>query len=549
MIPTSASRPSNWKPRHAVLAFTGALALLLSGCTANTGDQEPAASSSASQAGGDLVYAVDAQLRTADPHQAGWPNDQSLARNIVDSLIDQDPDTHEFAPWLAESWEVLEDGRLFTFQLKDGVTFSDGTALTAEVVKQNFETILELGAKAARGSAALTGYESTTVIDDLNFEVRFSVPTALFLQALALPTLGILAPTTLETDPDARSAGTDIIGTGPFVLDSFDPRNGAKLVQREGYDWASPLESHEGDAYLDSVEYLVVEDKNSRIGSLQSGQVQGFFGATAVDLKQVPEPDYQYVIGYTPGNPDIIFINNQGPVTSDQAVRKALLVGIDRNEISNTLSSELIAPPATGVLTATTPGYVDQSAALAYDPDGARSSLENGGWTVGADGIREKDGQRLSISITFDETDDEKKQRSELLQSQLQEVGIELVLNLVTSAQASEKTASGDYELIFWGGTYADPDVLRTYYSVEGDNLPQLEAGTELETLLQQQVKTVDVDERNALLERIQDIIVDEARTLPIADPSFVSVFDANVHDVVYKAESRISFYNAWIED
>src|SRR3954451_17784871 len=125
-----------------------AAALLLTACGGGGGDTATggAADPGAPQPGGTLRFAVGSDAGCVDPQQVGSNDTIYSVRQLVDSLTDQDPATGKIVPWLARSWKVSPDARSFTFHLRPGVTFSDGTPLTAEVVKANFDAIPKLGA-------------------------------------------------------------------------------------------------------------------------------------------------------------------------------------------------------------------------------------------------------------------------------------------------------------------------------------------------------------------------------------------------------------------
>ncbi|WP_258534946.1 ABC transporter substrate-binding protein [Streptomyces sp. PT12] len=186
----------------AVLPFaTGALAA--TGCGASesgTGDGAP-------EAGGELTFALASDPGCVDPQQQGNNDAIYPARQLVGSLTDEDPETGEIVPGLAESWEVSEDARSFTFHLRGDATFSDGTPVDAEAVRANFDGIVELGARAALGSGYLAGYEGTAVDDTHTATVTFAEPNAQFLRATTTFSLGLLAAIPGAAAPGAGAAG------------------------------------------------------------------------------------------------------------------------------------------------------------------------------------------------------------------------------------------------------------------------------------------------------------------------------------------------------
>ncbi len=197
--------------------------------------------------GGTLTFAVANDPINLNPSGTGSGNDTwYLTRQIVDSLTEQDPATGEVIPWLAQSWKISDHATSFTFTLRPGVTFSDGTPLTAAVVKANFDDILAAGTKS-QAIGAFTGYQGTTVVDDATFTVTFSTPIAAFLQATSQVGLVPVALSTLAIPYDDRAGGQGVIGTGPFTVDHYTKNTEVVLNKRAGYDWGPKDRHHTGE--------------------------------------------------------------------------------------------------------------------------------------------------------------------------------------------------------------------------------------------------------------------------------------------------------------
>ncbi len=201
--------------------------------------------------GGTLRYGLSDAPTCSDPAQSATNQTIYVTRQIVDSLTDQVPGSGDLKPWLAQSWEVSPDAKTFTFHLKPDVTFSNGTPLTADSVKKNFDAIVTTlgGAKAPLAATYLSGYTGTTVVDPLTARVEFSAPNAQFLQATSTPQRGIQADATVAATPEQRCQGTNI-GSGPFVYSAWQQGRSAALRKRTGYQWGSAVFSHTGDAWI-----------------------------------------------------------------------------------------------------------------------------------------------------------------------------------------------------------------------------------------------------------------------------------------------------------
>lgn len=241
MFSVLVSSPPTFRGKARIAAGIGVAAVLATALTAcGGGSSSSSADAGPAQPGGTLRYGLSQAPTCADPAQSGTNQTIYVTRQVVDSLTDQDPRTGELTPWLAESWELNADASAFTFRLKEGVTFSDGTPLTAESVKKNFDALVNTltGAKAPLAASYLTGYTGTTVIDARTAQVNFSAPNAQFLQASSTPQLGILSDASVAKPAEERCTG-NIAGTGPFTYADYQQDKSVTLAKRTGYSWGS----------------------------------------------------------------------------------------------------------------------------------------------------------------------------------------------------------------------------------------------------------------------------------------------------------------------
>ncbi|MGW4466331.1 ABC transporter substrate-binding protein [Micromonospora sp. NPDC004704] len=527
-----------------VLTVVAALALTAcgsgdGGTTGNggTGDGTP-------RSGGTLTFAVGSYAGCVDPHQVASNDTIYALRQIVDSLTDQDPSTGKIVPWLAERWEVSADARTFTFHLRPGVTFSDGSPVNAQAVRDNFDAARKLGAKANLATGYLSGYVGTETPDDPTAVVSFEQPNAQFLQATSTFSLGLVAGSSVRKTPDQRC--TDgVVGSGPFVLDGYVANQSITLVKRKGYNWGSSLWRKSGEAYLDKVLFTVVPEAGVRTGSLVSGQVDAIGSVSLADeaaLKGGGAVNLQ-----TRANPGVVFnlgLNNSKPLLRDVAVRQAIQVALDRRQIVDTVYPTG-SKPATSILAHTTPYHSDVSGQLTFDAAKAKSLLDAAGWQVGGDGVRTRGGTRLSLSVGWFANAATNQPTLELIQQQLKAVGVEITLKELQIAQITQVQQSGDFDALWGNITRADPDILRSTYSTTLANTYRLAAGA-LDPVLTEQAATVDPARRQALVDQAQDLIVRNAHVIPVVELTTALGVSKKVHDLDFEASSRIQLHDTW---
>ncbi|MFF1831857.1 ABC transporter substrate-binding protein [Paenarthrobacter sp. NPDC058040] len=531
------------KKPAAVVSVLGAVALLASACGggADAGAQQSAAASPVP--GGNLSFAVSVDRGCIDPQQVGNNDAIAIARQTVASLTSQDPKTGEIVPWLAEKFENNADATSFTFTLRTGATYADGTAIDAASVKTNFEAIKALGAKATLGSTYLSDVSAITVKDPQTVVVDFSKPNAQFLQATSTFTLGLLSPASAKLSEADRCAGK-FSGSGPFSVKSYTVDKEAVLERRTGYSWPSSTNSNKGEAYLDTVTFKIIPEAGNRTGSLQSGQIDATAAISAADIQLFSGNGFWNETRANPGVVYNLYSNESNPKLKETAVRQAISKAINREEITKTLLTEA-DQPAKGVLSHTTPYFKDYSSLLAHDPDGAKKLLDDAGWKAGADGIREKNGEKLSFKVTYWQSP---KEVLELIQQQLKEIGVDLQLKFTTIADVTAAQADKTYDFSYGNLTRSDPDVLRTVFASNtargGSNLRDK---LPVDDVLGEQAAALDKDARQKLVDEAQEALIKDAHSIPLYELSTTISASDKVHDLKFEASSRLDFYDAWL--
>jgi peptide/nickel transport system substrate-binding protein len=534
--------PDSRSPRWAALTALLTAGALLTACGSGTdgsggGDGKP-------RSGGTLTFAVGSDAGCVDPQQVGSNDTIYSVRQVVDSLTDQDPRTGKIVPWLAKSWDVSADTTAFTFHLRSGVTFSDGSPLTAQVVKDNFDAVPRLGVLGTLAEGYLSGVKSTVVVDPLTVKVTFRQPNAQFLQATSTHSLGIESSASAKRSPQ-RKCSEGVIGSGPFVLKRYAQNQSVTLARRHGYAWGSSRWSKKGEAYLDELVFKVVPEAGVRAGSLRSGQVDAIGSVGRADEAALKGGQVAF---RRRANPGIVFglgLNNARPVLKDVRVRRAILSALDRKQIADTVFPTGTRA-ATSVLAHTTPDYTDLGPELAFDAAKAKSLLDEAGWRAGGDGIRTKDGKKLGLTIVWVPVAATNQPALELVQQQLRSVGIQVTLQQLPLTQLAPKQQSGEFDAIWGNITRADPDILRSSFSTKLANFYRVPASG-LDTTLAAQAATADPAERGRLVARAQRSIVHDAYNVPVVELQTQLGVSTKVHGLAFDASSRIQLHDTWI--
>jgi peptide/nickel transport system substrate-binding protein len=549
-------------PRHLRIITGGiaalALAASLAGC-GSAGSSQQASDGGTPVTGGTLVYLEQQAHTNLYPPSGGFYPNGGILNQITDKLTFQDPKTLKIEPWLAESWTSNEDLTQYTFKLRKGVTFSDGTPLDAAVVARNFDTY-GLGNKALNQpvSEVINNYERSELIDPLTVRFYFKKPSPGFLQGTATIGSGIVSLSTLNRKFDELGDARNIVGTGPFTVASEVLGKEVVLNARTDYNWAPANGSHQGRAYLDSVRIVVTPEDSVRTGSLLAGQGDLIRQVQAYDEQQVKAQNFQVFAPGTRGVNDSIVFRPDNALVSDVRVRQALLKATDTQEVVNTVFSENY-PVATSVLAREAAGYSDLSAKLAFDQDQAKRLLDDAGWNPGADGIREKDGAKLSLTIYESLPQPQNKAVLQLVSQQWSKVGVKL--NVLAGDSGSKTVDNLDPEktpvAVAMVGR-ADPDVIKSqFYPSNRDALLQKGGSSSkvksftdqtLNALLEAETSRVDPAQRLKDVADVQNHLIDNAYVIPIFEEPQVFAAAPYLHGLSFEAVGRPSLYGIWLD-
>jgi len=378
-------------------------------------------------------------------------------------------------PGLAESWDISDDGLTYTFNLRAGVTFHDGTDFTAE------DAVFSLDRARAEDStnaqpSLFAGIDSVTAADDTTLVVTLAAPNGSFLFNMAWGDAVMVAPEsadTLETNP---------IGTGPFAFSEWVQGDRVELTRYDGY-WGDPVA-------LEAATFRFISDPNAAFAAMMAGDVDAFPNFPAPETLAQFEADSRFtvIVGSTEGE-TILSTNNQAEYLSDVRVRQAIAQAINRQDIIDGAMFGY-GTPIGSHFAPHNPDYVDLTGFAPYDPDAARALLAE----AGAEGIT----LRLMLPPPS-----YARRGGEIVAAQLRDIGLNIEISNLEWAQWLEQVFRGrDYDLTIVShtepmdiGIYAREDYYFQYQNPDFNAL--------METL----TATTDPATRSDLLAQAQQII------------------------------------------
>lgn len=527
-----------------ITALAAAAALVLSAC-AGPG------SSSDGEGGGEVVWAIEGGNLAAghmDPQTSQLDVSGMVQRVVLDSLVFQEADG-SFSPWLAKSWDISGDGTTYTFDLRDDVTFTDGEPFNADAVKANFDRIADPETASAQAASMLGGdfYDATTVIDEYTVEVKFTQPYAPFLQAASTALLGFYSPAVLETSADQlKAGGPDInVGTGPFELTEYTPDQEIVYTRNPDYAWGP---DGAGAAKFETLRVEILPEASVRAGVVESGEadlasnIPPNLATEMPDTLTVDSNEY-------PGLPYSLYLNEKYGVFADEKVRQAFARGIDIDAAVEEIFFGQF-PRAWSILGSTTPGYdASLEGSWPFNQDEANSLLDAAGWTErGSDGIRVKDGKRLSARwIAYTPVSDDNAALANAIQSDLADVGFEVVREVLEPGAYNAQYGPKTFDLTDWGFSGVDGDLLRSHLHTDGFQNASQVSDPEIDALLEEGVATSDVDARASIYQQLQQWNTQYTAIVPLYSPSLITAVNDTVSGLEYDLYGRPLFYEVTV--
>lgn len=455
---------------------------------------------------------------------------------IYDTLLWKDA-SGEYLPWIASGYEVSEDGTMYTFTLRDGISWQDGRPLTAQDVAFTYEYFAEHADEISPQViiVPVPDIEEVRATDKLTVEFRLSNPVATFLQfggAGAVP----IVPRHIwsEIDDPARVSDLEVlVGSGPYRLEAYEPGQGSYLYT--AFD-----EHFLGRPVVRRIEYRPVDDELSALmaGTVDQASQPGLRPPALQPFRQRPELE---VIEAPQGNNGFGLYWNlaEGGALADVTFRRACALAIDRQEMVMRLFGGNATVGNPGWVPAGNPFHVDVEQ-YPYDLEAANRLLDEAGYErSGSEGLRnDPDGEALSFSLLLN--NERPMPAVELIVADLRELGVELTPEALDPPTFNERVIMGESEMsvISFGGMNTDqePDYVREVYSSRTMTTQHAQGyeNEEFDRLAEEQLTTLDTAQRKEIAARMQQIIATDLPLLPLVYPTSFTIVSTEAFDGWY---------------
>ena len=541
------------RARRSVLAASAvaiAGALLLTACA-------PSASTTGQRVdGGTIVYAHQQEPACVF---GGWIEQAYLSYQVLDNLTSLDAH-HRVVPWLATSWTTSDDGLTWTFTLKKGVHFTDGTPVDAAAVAYNFDYWMTGGNSTAQ--VWLDGYfASASAVDASTLQVTLSKPYPELAVNLTQGYFGIQSQHALQTRSKAQNCSAPI-GSGAFIVKKWNRGQDIVLVRNSHYTSPPANALHTGPARVAEIDWKFVPDPTTRVAALQSGQADAIYDVPAIQWSTLKSSGYQLDKYVTAGRPQQISFNTQlGPFT-DERVRQAFAYSLDRKQIVDTIGRGVIPYDGNGGVSSTTPGYSTKAAGLyGHDATKANALLDAAGWTGRTSaGVRTKDGTPLAVVFPYGAGSIINADGASILQGiaqQASKVGFDVKLVPVPQSElfAGKYGTAQDHDLSvgYWTAvtagilyinwrpsTAADPNYSNSAFYNDPTLAGYILAGN----------SEPDAAKQNADYQQAQDYIAEHALSIGVYDRLSTLAVSPKLKDVWQEhAQGGPTFYDAYFTE
>ncbi|MCP1423654.1 nickel transport system substrate-binding protein [Paenibacillus xylanexedens] len=511
------------------------LLFVIVGCS-NTGSGDESSSAASVQTSTkSITMSWPRDIGTMNPHTYN-PSQLFAQSMLYEPLISYQKDG-KLEPALAESWTISDDGKVYTFKLRQGVKFSDGTPFNAEIVKKNFDAVMKN--KATHSWLGIVGVlDKTEVVDDHTFRMILTEPYYPVLQDLSVVRpFRFLGEAGFPDDGDTSQGIKEPVGTGPWMLADYKQDEYAVFKRNPNYWGTAPK--------VDQITVKIIPDAETRVLAFEKGDLDLIYGEGMISLdafQQLRDNDkYVSQLSDPVGTRDLL-LNSSNPKLSDLRVRMALQQGFNKKAMVEGITLGL-EEPADTALSKNYPYTNVDLKPIEYNVEQSKALLDEAGWKMPANGsVREKDGQQLEFEMIFDKTDPIQKAMAETIQAEWSELGVKVNLTGLELTVQIKRLKANDFDLYFWynyGAPY-DPHSFINVVASPGfgisETLSALPMKKELDEQVHAALSSTDETKRQELYGSILTTLQEQSAIVPISYVKKTAVYQKKISNFIFPA-------------
>lgn len=492
----------------------------------------------------ELTFVNYRDIRDLNPHL--YAGEMYAQEMLYETLVNITEKGYE--PCLAESWTISEDGKIYTFNIRKGVTFSDGTVCDAKAIKANFDAIIENKSRHT-WLEMMQLLESVDLIDDYTIQIKMSKPYYPMLTELGVTRpFAMISPKAMK-DGSTKNGVNAYIGTGAYILKDFVTDEYAVFEANENY-WGKVPE-------IKKIIVKVIPDNQTRILALEKGEIDLIFGKNMIDADAINK--YKSSEKFTtalsePTSTRQIVLNTSNGILRDKSVRHALQYATNKQAISDGVFSGL-EKPADTLFSKTIPYSNIDLKPYEFSMEKAAETLDQAGWLKNDKGIREKDGQKLQLSLLYNSDSVTEKIISEYLQSEYKKIGVEISIAGEEEQSYRDKMKTGNFDMVFnicWGTPYDPQSSLAAMRQpVYGDYAAQLglEDKKEIDEAITKILVSTDEKERQDLYTFVLTRLHEDAVYIPLTYECNKAIYNSALKGVNFtQTQYEVPFADMYFE-
>lgn len=486
-----------------------------------------------------IIYGLTLIPSGIDPHIHSSSELGIVLRQVYDTLVYRDPDTLEFVPGLAASWDISSDGLIYTFYLRPDVKFHDDTPFDASAVAANLDRITNPEVVSQRALYMLGPYDRYVIIDSYTIQIHLRESYAPLLDSLAQVYLGMASPAALAEFSRNRYQFHQV-GTGPYRFVEYLPGDRIIIERNPDYNWGPSFYTKTADDpdIVSIIEFRFYTDEATRRIALENGEVHIMGELLPSDARSLSvNSQFQLIPTSIPGQPAQFLVNTALFPTNDPLVRQSLLLSLNRNAITDAVFQGF-SPIAWGPIASNTAFYNPQMVnQFTYNVTQARELLSDAGYED-TDGNGFLDGANGELEVIVIVPNwGLLPQVAQIMEDQWQQLGIRVRLEPVPGFNALlDRVNTQPYNLVAFNTPGIDPALLNNYFMTGGSRNWTNYSNIQLDNTLQAASATVDPLVRQNLYRQIQEFLLSEVLLIPIREYVNLNAAAASVQGLKYDA-------------
>jgi len=526
---------------------------MLSACASPAPVETEAPASNTPQVGGTLIVAWPQEPRTLDPALNGDNAGEFVSNLIGANLATYDPEGN-LIPYLAESWTISEDGMVWEFKLRKDIKYSDGTPVTAHDFAWEYKRAMNPETASPAAGTMLAFTADAEAVDDNTLKLTFAVPFYGF--GTAITNGGYLQPVpqaAVEANPEAF--GKSPIGAGPYILKEWVTGEKIVLERNPNFTWDAAF-THGGPYYIQNIEVRYIPEYTTIVAGLEAGEID-YAVIQAKDVQRIKDTGkFQVYESIQAGVSPYISLNTSVAPFDDLKVRQAFNHAVDKETLikvaalgAGVIQDGSCSSTQFGCWSATQEDF-----GYDFDLEKAKQLMQAAGYTAGANGILEKDGAPLKLTLL---TDAVRVKVAEVLQKQYQALGVEIEIQTVEGSIMFDTLRSGDYQIALNGVTYPTTDLeMAMFHSEFGAYNFGFYTDSALDDLVMGIIVTMDPAANAEAQQALEQHIMEQAYIVPLYSPVQYIAVSNRVKGSVFSEKvslaaglTQLYLNDAWLEE